>query len=175
MQVTNIVDAGERAVFQGKAKQTIANELADFLVRHAEEQQGGEIVYEDLSVSEGHAQGDIKVQFLGEEFEERTRWLTKDASVQLGEQFCVHSQAGSDFESHLFDPIRDVEVYRTPNQSHPLVGLFCRVGDDGRFAVRHPEHRDAVFTQPGWYVIRFDRQGTTNVESLAAPVLRRVD
>jgi hypothetical protein len=133
------------------------------------------LVYSDLGIGEGHCQGDVKVQYMGEAHHSQLKHPGALLLVNMREEthFSADSDGG-DFESHFIVPKGKVCIYMWSG-ANPLVGPVVHVSEGGQFSLEHHEHRDVTFTQPGWYVTRFDRQATVRDQLASQSLVRRVD
>lgn len=124
----------------------------------------GIVLYEDLKQGEGHAQGDLKIQFLGDMISSQLRESIEPVDSMFARK--AYSIAGTSHALHgeatLFSPINE----------HPLISNLLYT--DSGFEVRHDEHSWVQFRQPGWYALRFDRTGAVKPEQIGKP-LRTVD
>jgi len=119
------------------------------------------LIYTSLKPNQGHAQGDLKIQYLGSGISSELR-----NGVKPCQWSDTHSIGGT---SHIL--YGDVQLFE-PIEAHPLVSnlLFADVG----FQVQHDEHAWVSFNQPGWYALRFDRTGAVPAAEIAKP-FRTVD
>lgn len=142
---------------QSKLEEMVAN------LEFRENEKLAIVRYEDLKVGEGHAQGDLKIQFLGEIDDQVRNQLTKL------EEFRIHEGTPIADTSHLMHG--PMTLFK-PTDEHPLIAnlLFTNSG----FEVRHDEHSWVQFTQRGWYAFRFDRTGAEPEHQIGRP-LRTAD
>lgn len=114
------------------------------------------IVYENFSPGDGHSQGDIRIQYLGDSLPSGID-LRQIAGLKINGLVAVDADNGvGDFESHklVISPGMRVYALQTP---HPLVGYFVYLSEGAKLLIEHPEHADVEFAEQGWYVTRFDR------------------
>lgn len=119
-------------------------------------------VYTDLKPAEGHSQGDVMVQYLGESIfiPDGHLGLQLKASIPASNDtdVVVSLDPEGDQESHMLriSSGKAVNVWRFPS-NNPLVGDVIQIEEGSHFDVEHHEHATARFAKAGWYVVRFPR------------------
>lgn len=130
-----------------------------------------ELHYYSLEVGEGHSQGDVRIQYLGETWGDTANFLRLIRNV--GESRPLDIETG-DAHSHVVLEADSHEWYATM-ASNPLVGDIIKLAPDMQLHVSHNEHADVLFHQPGWYAVRFTRSPSVDERAASQALVRQVD
>lgn len=121
-------------------------------------------VYDQLSVQDAVAQGDVYLQLIcdTDPLEIGGKEVSYTDHGTLFEDFYPDGDSAS-FASHVVRA--DPQVQRVSLLSTSLLlGPVFRVSEGGMLRMDHPEHADVILKTPGWYAMRYQRMSTDEAE-----------
>lgn len=114
-----------------------------------------------MSPGDAVAQGDVAVVFCGKKRPPNMQQVKR--LTPPGPAFQV-AEGNSPGSRHCVDITPDVKLFSSHESGNPLIGPTLHA--TAPWCLRHPDHGDRTFTEPGWYYFRYQRA--------AAEELRRI-